>query len=170
MASALAEVCILVYSSLQIVNTVCSFGVLNDEKLERKNIFLLGSECMLNHKGFSDIFLGIKALFYPQRKELGGVQINGFEIFDCCPKKKQHQESIRASQRVYIYNHLSNLHHVTLHARYISCSDRTSSLCFCDKMPALETRENRPPEAGSIETPTTGMKCFLATKKKGERL
>ncbi|KAG5242584.1 hypothetical protein OIU76_010502 [Salix suchowensis] len=35
-------------------------------------------------------------------------------------------------------------------------------------MPALETRENKPPE-GSIETPTTGMKCFPRTKKKGER-
>jgi hypothetical protein len=43
---------------------------------------------------FSNIFLGIKALLYPQRKELGGVEFNGFGIFDYCPKKKQHQESI----------------------------------------------------------------------------
>ncbi|KAF9679572.1 hypothetical protein SADUNF_Sadunf06G0028800 [Salix dunnii] len=128
-----------------------------------------------------------KAIYLSQRRELGGVQINGFRILDYCPKKKQHRESIPASQSklaylpylpaysgqcrgVYIYNLLSNLHHVTLHARYINCSDRTGSLSFCDKMPALETRENRPPEGFKLDGDSHhGDEMLPSHKKEGRK-
>jgi hypothetical protein len=111
---------------------------------------------------FSNIFLGIKALLYPQRKELGCVEFNGFGIFDYCPKKKQHQESIVPAKVslliypillhmlgnawVYIYNQLSNLHQVYLHTRYISCSKRQNKfpLFLCQNAWLRDSREQAP--------------------------
>ncbi|KAG6769128.1 hypothetical protein POTOM_024744 [Populus tomentosa] len=47
--------------------------------------------------------------------------------------------------------------------------DRTSSPCLCVKMPDLETQENKPPAGYTVDTPTTGKKCFPRTKKEGRK-
>ncbi|KAJ6912620.1 hypothetical protein NC651_015137 [Populus alba x Populus x berolinensis] len=135
---------------------------------------------------FSNIFLGIKALLYPQRKELGGVEFNGFGIFDYCSKKKQHQESIRARQSkllstlfycicwamhgsIYTTNCQISIKYICILDSSVAQRDRTSSPCLCVKMPDLATQENKPPAGYPGDTPTTGKKCFPRTKKKGER-